>query len=148
MITIPVSEQINSLKKSDLSILFFCLLKKYNVHNKSAVISILMKLSPNGCINEPLNKYFTAVKLMAKKIFVPVNAKCAFSLFPIDANSKVIYIKGNYFQVIILRNYASNLPNPCLITFHSFVVQSTTVDGINPPIPPSTTTSTILPNFS
>src|SRR6185312_12173317 len=55
--------------------------------------------------------------------------------------------KGNKsFAILVFRKmpsddspglfYALHSPNPCRITVHSSVVQSITVDGIMPPIPP------------
>ena len=55
--------------------------KKYIIQSKIVVPIIRVKFKPNGRINLLLNKNLIAVKLMAKNIFVPNNARWALRLF-------------------------------------------------------------------
>lgn len=50
------------------------------------VKSILIKFKPKGWINWLFIKYFTAEKLIAKKIFVPIRARWALILLPAKDN--------------------------------------------------------------
>ena len=52
-------------------------------------------------------------------------------------------------KIVISRNYQSiKEPDPSLITIHSPEVQSTTVEGVISPMPPSITKSTLFSKFS
>ena len=74
------------------------LLKKYNTHSKKVVTATRIKFNPKGFIKPPLIKYFTVVKLRAKKILVTNNARCAF-VFVVNwkglKRKKQIYVLSN-----------------------------------------------------
>ncbi len=75
--TIPVSEQRKILSQSFRLNLALTGYIRYIVHNRLTVTSIRIQLSPKGkIIFSPIN-HFTAVKLMAKNILVPISARWA-----------------------------------------------------------------------
>ena len=77
---IPTRAQRKSRFLSGLSILIFTGLSKYKIQNNKTLTPTRTTFIPNGFASSELVRCFTAVRFIAKNMFVKTNAICAMLL--------------------------------------------------------------------